>query len=93
MLTSVPLWRRSIDDHAERPIWIPVSLPPPLHTRVRILAWGEPYICGDVEGYEVTHGYLMIWVRPDIRPEWHLRDNPNRDVCLFAGIELEWPVT
>lgn len=73
-------------------IWVPEQDPPKVGTRVRILAWGDRTYCGDVEGYQVTHDYLMIWVRPDTRPPWHVVQMPERFVCLFAGIELEWPV-
>lgn len=100
MQTSLPPWFRGRSKDGKLhwdslpgfAMWVPENDPPAIHTRVRILAWGAPYICGDVVGYEVSHDYLMIWVKPDVRPAWHIRDNPNRDVCLFAGIELEWPV-
>jgi hypothetical protein len=103
MVTTLPPWNRSRskdgkifwDSLPGMATWVPENDPPRVGERVRILAWGEPThhpYCGDVEGYQVCHGYLMIWVRPDVRPPWHVAQMPERFVCLFAGIELEWPV-
>jgi hypothetical protein len=67
--------------------------PPVPGTRVNILAWREdgndPGILGTVEGYQVFSNWLMVWVRPDWRPQWHRESMPDRYVCLFAGIELK----
>lgn len=71
--------------------WIPSYPIPPIGQRVLIHAWteGDNIPKGTVTGYQATHGFLMIWVRPDFRPRWHRKDNPHRHLCLFAGIELE----
>jgi hypothetical protein len=66
---------------------------PEIGSRVKILIWSREGVKGTVEGYEFdkeeTAGYLMVWVRPEKRPEWHRREYPERDIALFAGIELE----
>ena len=91
MQTVLPKWTRLREGFPLPPDlvqWNQEFDPPTRGTRVAIHAWGEP-VGGVVEGYEPTHGWLMIWVRPDVRPEWHKRDMPDRSVCLFAGVELE----
>ena len=68
--------------------WVPRNYDPPgVGSRVRILAWGGTL--GTVWGYEIHAGYLMVLVKPDQRPAWHLKQEPGRDICLFAGIEME----
>lgn len=93
----IPAWRRydskresGLDERKpEDPVWwAALKDPPEVGTRVVITAWGA--ILGTVVGYETGAGWLMIKVRPDTRPFWHIKDNPGRDVCVFAGIELEW---
>jgi hypothetical protein len=42
-----------------------------------------------VTGYFIEHGFLGVHVRPDNRPEWHVKQSPRRTtVCLF-GIEIQ----
>lgn len=68
--------------------WVPRNYDPPeLRSRVKILAWDG--IPGTVWGYESHAGYLMVLVKPDWRPGWHLKEHPDREICLFAGIEME----
>ena len=92
MITTLPPWTRKKLGFPVPPdlsAWNADYEPPAIGTRMKILAWGEPHILGTVVGFAPTHGWLMIWVRPDQRPEWHIRDNPDREVCMFAGIEME----
>lgn len=98
MTTAVPPYARPISSEAQiapgLARWVPRDFGPfPVGTRVNILAWRESEkdrgVSGTVIGYEVCCGYLMIWVKPDWRPEWHVKDNPGRWAGLFAGIELE----
>jgi hypothetical protein len=71
------------------PSWAFKEPPPKIGTKVTILAW-DSHPTGTVVGYTVSHGWLMINVKPEYRPLWHIIENPDRDICLFAGIELEW---
>lgn len=96
MTPNLPPWARGISANA--PIapglarWVPRYFDPPkVGSKVNILArsYNGDEIHGTVLGYEVSHGYLMVWVKPDRRPDWHVRDNPGRWAGLFAGIELE----
>lgn len=96
MLTTLPRWQREGD---EAPAWWnSKNDPPKIYDRVRITlnGWneeGDYRRMGDIEaevcGYKVTAGWLMVFVWPDSRPAWFLKDNPHNQPCLFAGIELE----
>lgn len=61
--------------------------PPAIGTRVnvRINALGA----GAVAGYFVEHGWLGVYVVPDARPEWHVKQNPNKNYYLVFGVEIE----
>lgn len=97
MTDQLPKWLNSPDNNgkpdwfqppAGSGWWVPRSYDPPaVGSRVKINIWGG--VLGTVVGYQICAGYLMVWVKPDQRPEWHLKQEPGRDVCLFAGIEME----
>ncbi len=97
MRAEAPSWTRSRFEgeplQEGLAIWPPQFDPPPAGSRVLIQAWREsaddPGIPGTIIGYEVFHRYLMVWVKPDWRPKWHIEQNPGRWAGLFAGIELE----
>lgn len=66
------------------------AFPEPPAVGARVIVRGG-FGASTVVGYYVEHGYLGIALRPDERPEWHLRQNPDRDVILMFGKELEGP--
>jgi hypothetical protein len=44
---------------------------------------------GEVVGYLLhASGWLMLCVKLDARPAWHVKEFPNRDVCVFSGNEF-----
>lgn len=73
--------------------WVPSFPIPAVGSRVNVLAWRESMddkgIPGTVLGYQNFSDFLMVWVRPDWRPKWHIEQNPGRWAGVFAGIELE----
>jgi hypothetical protein len=98
MIQKCPETQPFVEDKAradDEPAWWSLSYPPPpIGTPVKITAWETldegTYRTGTVVGYTISHGWLMINVRPDSRPLWHLVQNPERSICLFAGRELDW---
>ena len=64
------------------------ALPPPtIGTRVNVIMNG--FGPGVVESYFIEHGFLGVRVRPDVRPEWHIKQNgPDRNYCLVFGTEI-----
>lgn len=53
------------------------------HVIVRI----NGFAAGEVLGYFVEDGWLGLYIRPDHRPEWHLKQNPGRNYCMVFGAE------
>lgn len=70
--------------------WSGKSSPPPTGTVVTVTMDGWLRRSGRIAGYRVDHGWLMACVYIPERPEWHRKQEPNRDTCVFAGCELEW---
>jgi hypothetical protein len=91
-VTKLPEWKRycpETDDEADkRARWNASYDPPKVGQRIEIKLNGWGRSRGNAVGYVHTGGWLMICVKPDTRPPWHLKEMPNRTVCLFAGIEL-----
>jgi hypothetical protein len=90
--TDLPQWKRYSDTDSEpngHALWNASYDPPGIGTKVHINLNGWNMSSGIVVGYYPTGGWLMICVKPDTRPAWHVQEMPNRTVCLFAGIELE----
>lgn len=98
MTSTLGLWVAA-DENGKRPhnapqcaaVWSGAPAfpePPALGSRVIARNGFGP---STVEGYYVEHGYLGLALRPDERPLWHLRQNPDRDVVLLYGKELEGP--
>jgi hypothetical protein len=42
-----------------------------------------------VMGYLPLHGWLGLAVRPDVRPDWLIKQDPERHVILVFGAEIE----
>jgi hypothetical protein len=70
--------------------WACEKKPPAIGSKVRVLMWKDLNHVGTVIAYEVFADWLMIWVKMDSRPAWLVKNEPERDECCFAGIELEW---
>ena len=80
--------KRREDDASERPLWSGApSLPAPPAVGARVFAKGGfgPSV---VVGYFVEHVYLGLELQPDARPEWHLLQNPGRELVLVFGAEV-----
>jgi hypothetical protein len=92
-LLTLPAWR-PFEKGAEAapgapPLWGlsgGFEAPPAVGARVdvRINGFGP----ATVLGYFVEHGFLGVKVKPDVRPPWHVRQNPSRDVALVFGAEI-----
>ncbi len=46
---------------------------------------------GRVTGYFVEHGFLGIHVFVFNRPDYHKKQQPDRDICCFFGVDLDPP--
>jgi hypothetical protein len=92
-VTKIPEWKRyspeTDDENDTRAKWNAKYDPPKVGQRIEIKLNGWNKSRATVVGYIKTGGWLMIAVKPDIRPQWHIKEMPNRDVCMFAGVELE----
>jgi hypothetical protein len=94
-LTECPTWRPytdgSADDPTLAPYWAPrtFNAPPAIGTRVYVFM--NKFGLGTVTGYFTEHGFLGVHVRPDVRPGWHVKKNPDRDVICVFGSEIRPP--
>lgn len=68
-------------------IWSGKTDPPPVGTRVNVRINGLGY--GTIAAYFTEHGYLGVKITLEDRPEWHVKQNPNRDYCLVFGAEID----
>lgn len=81
--------KRLPGDATLRPLWSPLGgfdAPPPVGARVyaRINQFGP----ARVVGYFTEYGYLGVRLQPDVRPEWHLLQQPGREVIMLFGAEI-----
>jgi hypothetical protein len=93
LLSALPAWRpyaKGAEPHPElAPLWglsSGFAEPPAIGSRVDILING--FGPGVVLSYFVEAGFLGVAVRPDVRPAWHVRQSPERNVALVFGAEV-----
>jgi hypothetical protein len=93
-LTECPQWRAypahapPADPPPALPYWAPrtFAVPPAIGTRVHVTMNG--FGPATVVGYLVEHGFVGLHVRPDVRPAWHVKQAPGRDVICVYGTEI-----
>lgn len=92
-LSALPAWRpyvKGAEPHAElAPLWGLTggfAEPPAIGSRVDVLING--FGPATVLSYFTEAGFLGVAVRPDVRPAWHVRQSPDRDVALVFGAEV-----
>lgn len=91
-----PKWLFNEGIMGDVPLWSGDTLPlPDINDRVGITLNGWEGCKGTVVGYRIDdcrpdNGmWVGVCVRVDRRPDWHIQQMPNRDVCFFVGREVE----
>lgn len=97
-LFTKPDWLFAEGVYGDKPLWSGGTFPlPDINDRVSITLNGWEGCKGTVVGYRVDdcrpdYGMWVgvgVCVLVDKRPDWHLRQDPTRDVCFFVGCEVE----
>lgn len=88
MATTLPEWKHldHVGSESTETKWSGPPAPPIVGARVFVHMNGFGH--STVVGYYVTHGYLGLIVRPDILPEWFVKNAPDRRVIMVFGNEL-----
>jgi len=91
--TEMPLWADYRLPPTPMPqgmvLWSGEKEPPTLGTVVAptLNGWDGNHK-GKVVGYSTEAGWLGIILEMETRPEWLIREMPNKVLCYFAGREV-----